>query len=68
MNVEEEGRGGGRAPAPLIIPGEMEGWREGRGGPRLLIGYLTSMFTVHWRQSDLLKSASPAAPLNTEEY
>ena len=37
MMEEEEGvgggGGGGRAPAPLTLPGELEGWREGRCGP-----------------------------------
>lgn len=40
--------------------GGMEGWREGRCGPRQLIPHSPDMFTVHWRQSDLFKSAPPA--------
>lgn len=76
MKVEEEGGGAGRRrkrrrASTCSTDGP---WRNGGMERRRMwpptadrLPHSLDMFTVHWRQSDVLESAPPAAPLGTLE-
>lgn len=75
MKVEEEGGGAGRRRRRRASTCSTDGpWRNGGMERRRMwpptadrLPHSLDMFTVHWRQSDVLESAPPAAPLGTLE-
>lgn len=73
MKVEEEGGGAGRRRRRASTCSTDGPWRNGGMERRMWpstadrLPHSLDMFTVHWRQSDVLESAPPAAPLGTLE-